>query len=165
LKLAKDALIKATQLNAKSIGGLFNLGVTYEGLGEFQAAIDALKQVNEQKDSWDIARYELGFAYNLAKDYPNASAQFKRATELNKEFIDAFYQWGVAEFALGRKDSAKDILKKLKGFNSPKAKFLATSLDLTIQGKIVNEGRRQAENTINQNNPLNKVPKIPKLPF
>jgi tetratricopeptide (TPR) repeat protein len=165
LKLAKDALQKATTLNPKSVGGLFNLGVTAEGLGDFQTAVNALKQVNDLKDNWDIARYELGYAYNLSKDFTNASIQFKRATELNKEFVDAFYQWGVAEYALGRKDSAKDILKKLKGFSSPKAKYLATTLDLTIQGKIINEGKRKVENKINEVNPLNKVPKIPKLPF
>lgn len=165
LRLAKEVLLKSTKINPKSIGGLFNLAVTYEGLGEFQAAVDALKVVNEQKSNWDIARFELGYAYNLVKDFSNASAQFKRATELNKDFVDAFYYWGVAEYTLGNKDSAKDILNKLKKFNSPKAKYLIESLDLTIKGKIINDGKRQVENKINQNNPLNKVPKIPKLPF
>jgi superkiller protein 3 len=46
LKLAKDALQKATNLNPKSVGGLFNLGVTHEGLGEFTEAVNALKKVN-----------------------------------------------------------------------------------------------------------------------
>jgi tetratricopeptide (TPR) repeat protein len=101
----------------------------------------------------------------LAKDFTNASAQFKRATELNKEFADAFYQWGVSENALGRKDSAKDILKKLKALKSPKAKYLAESLDLTIKGAVINEGKRKVENKVNEVNPVNKIPKIPKLPF
>jgi tetratricopeptide (TPR) repeat protein len=161
LKLAKDALQKATTLNPKSVGGLFNLGVTHEGLGEFQAAVDALKQVNELKDSWDIARYELGYAYNLANDMSNASAQFKRATELNKDFVEAFYQWGLAENALGRKDSAKEILKKLKTFKSPKASLLAQTLDLTIKGAVLNKGKREVENKINEVNPLKKIPKLP----
>jgi tetratricopeptide (TPR) repeat protein len=164
-RLAKEALLKAKSLNPKSIGGNFNLAVTHEGLGELQEAVEAMKTVNEQKSDWDIARYELGYAYNLVKDFANASVEFKRATELNKDFVDAYYYWGVAENALGRKDSAKEILKKLKAFNSPRARYLIESLDLTIKGKIINDGKRQVENKINEVNPIKKIPKIPKLPF
>ncbi len=165
LKQAKDALKKATKLNPKSVGGLLNLGLTHEGLGEFDDAVEALKQLNTVKENWDIARYELGFAYSLNKDFANASEQFKRATEINKDFVDAFYRWGVSENALGRKDSANTILKKLKTFNSPKAKNLATSLDLVLKGAVLKEGQRQVENKVNEINPLKKIPKLPKLPF
>jgi tetratricopeptide (TPR) repeat protein len=165
LKQAKDALKKATKLNPKSIGGFLNLGLTNQGLGEFDDAIEALKQVNLLKENWDIARYELGFSYSLKKDFTNASEQFKLATDINKDFVDAYYQWGISENALGRKDSANVILKKLRTFKTTKANNLATSLELTIKGAVLNEGKRQVENKINENNPLNKIPKIPKLPF
>ncbi len=165
LQLGKKALETATTLNPKSIGGFLNLGLTYVGTGDFQLAVDALKKADELKNDWDLAKFELGFAYLQLKDWKNASTQFKRVTELNKDNFEAFYHWGKAENALNNKDNVKDILKQLRKFKSPKAQQMAQELDLILRGAVLNETKNVIENKINQNNPLNKIPKIPKLPY
>jgi tetratricopeptide (TPR) repeat protein len=165
LQKGKQALQNAVSLNPSSVGGFLNLGVTLIGTGEFPAAIEALVKADELKKDWDIAKFELGFVYQLQKDWKNASTQFKRVTELNKNNFEAFYRWGIAENALGNKDKAKDILKELKKFNVPLAKAWSQELDLLIRGAVLKESRNIIESKVNEKNPLKKIPGLPKIPY
>jgi tetratricopeptide (TPR) repeat protein len=160
LQLGKKALQTATTMNPKSVGGFLNLGVTLIGTGDFNEAVSALKTADELKKDWEIAKFELGFAYQQLSDWKNAVSQFKRVTELNKQNFEAFYRWGLAENSLNNKDSVKDILKELRKFKSAKAQELAGDLDRRLRGLVLDTTVRKLENKI-----IKSVPKIPRFPY
>jgi superkiller protein 3 len=157
LAKAKVNLQKAVSYNSSNdnivVATNLNLGSVLNDLGEFQAAVDALKIVTSRKNNWYFASNELGNAYFALKDFNNAVEQFKRATDVNDKYAQGFYNLGMSYHALGNKKEAKKALDKLKKLDPNLYKILDFNLGIPF-GQVPGV-----------NNVTNKIPNIPKFPY
>ena len=151
--LAKTALEVAVQLDPKLDAAYLNLGSTHNGLGEFQLAVNVLKNVLNFRRDWAIAANQLGLGYRGLGDLKNAVATFKRIVALDKTSVAGLFNLGDAYFASGNTKEAKKINDQLRKIN-PSA---AAKLDNVLSGKAVIDATKQKIE--------NKIPKIPRFPF
>lgn len=151
--LAKTALEAAVQLDPKLDAAYLNLGSTHNGLGEFQLAVNVLKNVLNFRRDWAIAANQLGLGYRGLGDLKNAVATFKRIVDLDKTSVAGLFNLGDAYFASGNTKEAKKINDQLRKIN-PAA---AAKLSNVLSGKAVIDATKQKIE--------NKIPKIPKFPF
>ena len=99
------------------------LGEAHYGLLNFRNAIthfkNAIRLIDNLKSNYDqndfaIIQNALGKAYYEIYDYENAFFYFKLATKYNKDFAEAYYNRGRANFALNDPLFAtEDVLKAL----------------------------------------------------
>ncbi|MEQ1603786.1 MAG: tetratricopeptide repeat protein [Pyrinomonadaceae bacterium] len=151
--VAKVALETAVQLDPKLDAALLNLGSTHNGLGEFQLAVNVLKNVLGIRKDWAIAANQLGLGYRGLGDLKNAVATFKRIVDLDKNNVSGLFNLGGAYHASGNAKEAKKINDQLRKIN-PSA---AAKLDNVLSGKAVIDATKQKIE--------NKIPKIPRFPF
>ncbi|MCY7345485.1 MAG: tetratricopeptide repeat protein [Pyrinomonadaceae bacterium] len=130
LLLAKTALQQALATNPNFAPANLNLGITFNDLGEFPAAIEVLKRATDARKSWLFAINELGIAYRKTNDYDNAVKQFEKAVALNDKYAIGYYNLGEAQFRRGNVKEAKKALDKLRKLDPN----LAKPLDILIVG-------------------------------
>lgn len=114
LQKARTSLQKAVSLNAKNGAPFLNLGMVLTDLGEFQAAVEALKSADSLQKNWIPAINELGIAYRKSGDFDNAVKQFKRAVEIDDNFAQGHYNLAESEYRRGNLKDAKKSYEKLK---------------------------------------------------
>lgn len=132
LASAKTALQKAVAMNPTFIEApLLNLGVAEIDLGEYAAAVEALKKVTEKRPDWNFAFYALGVAHRKSGDIKNAAAAFRRAVEKDPNYVAAWSGLGESEFRGGNKEETKKIIEKLRKIN---ASGEAKKLEVLISG-------------------------------
>lgn len=125
LEKAKAALLKAVELNPKFIEApLVNLGSIYIDLGEYPAAIDALKKVTDKRSDWIFAHYALGVAYRKNNDIPNAITYFRKATDKDPNFVAAWSGLAESEIRNKNKKEAQKVIDKLKKLSPNEAQKL-----------------------------------------
>lgn len=142
--LGKTYLQKAVEQDPKLDAAYLNLGSTHNGLGDFQAAVTALKVATGLRSNWVVAINQLGLGYRGMNDLANAVATFKQVTQLDGNNMFGLFNLGEAYNASGNKKEAKKINDKLKKLNPA----LASKLNDVFNGKI----------------PGVDIPKIPKIP-
>lgn len=135
LAKAKAALQKAVSMNAKIAAPFLNLGMVLTDLGEFQAAVDALRRADELQKNWIPAINELGIAYRKNGDFENAVKQFRRAIAIDDNFAQGHYNLAESEYRRGNVKEAKKEYEKLKKMNRID---LVQTLDV-----VTNNGLRQ----------------------
>lgn len=153
LEKGKPYLQRAVEQDAKLDAAYLNLGSTYNGLGDFQAAVAALNIAVGLHRDWVIAINQLGLGYRGLNDLTNAVATFKQAVDLDSNFRYGLYNLGEAYYASGNKKEAKKINDRLKRIDPT----LATRLDGILSGKIVIDA---ATNEIQK-----KIPRLPRIPY
>lgn len=125
LEKAKAALLKAVELNPKFIEApLVNLGSIYIDLGEYPAAIDALKKVTDKRSDWIFAHYALGVAYRKNNDIPNAITYFRKATDKDPNYVAAWSGLAESEIRNKNKKEAQKVIDKLKKLSPNEAQKL-----------------------------------------
>ena len=139
LEKARQHLQRAAAANSKYVSGpMLNLGMALTDLGDYPAAIEALKKVIEKEPKWVFAINELGMAYLKQGSYKEAAEQFKKATDRDGKFAQGYYNLAMANFKGGNVGDARknwDTLKKL-GQSDAKAKSLAAKLDVETNGGL-----------------------------
>lgn len=134
LEKAKLNLQRVANSNADFVAApMMNLGMALTDLGEYAAAVDVLNKVAKKEPKWAFALNELGIAYRKQDKFKEAAASFKQAIDKDKNFAQAYFNLGEAQFkagnlAEGRK--AMDALKKM-GRND-----LAAKLDTVTNGGL-----------------------------
>jgi len=125
LEKAKASVLKAVELNPKFIEApLVNLGSIYIDLGEYPAAIDALKKVTDKRSDWIFAHYALGVAYRKNNDIPNAITYFRKATDKDPNFVAAWSGLAESEIRNKNKKEAQKVIDKLKKLSPNEAQKL-----------------------------------------
>jgi tetratricopeptide (TPR) repeat protein len=135
LQKARTALEKAVSMNAKLSAPFLNLGMVLTDLGDFKAAIEALKSATELQKNWIPAINELGLAYRKDGDFDNAVKQFRRAVEIDDNFAQGHYNLAESEYRRGKIAEARKEYEKLKKM---KRLDLVQTLDI-----VTNNGLRQ----------------------
>jgi tetratricopeptide (TPR) repeat protein len=139
LEKAKLNLQRAAAGNSKFVSGpMLNLGMALADLGEYPAAIEALKKVIEKEPKWIFAINELGMAYFKQGNYKDAVEQFKKATDKDGKFAQGYYNLAMANFKNGNvADAGKNLetLNKL-GKSDASAKNLAAKLVVATNGMV-----------------------------
>lgn len=149
----KASLQEAVQKDPKLDAAYLNLGSTYNGLGDFQAAVTALNVAVNLRRDWVIAINQLGIGYRGLNDLVNAVAFFKRVTDLDANYTYGLFNLGEAYNASGNKKEAKKINDRLKKLDPT----LAARLDNVLSGKaVIDAGKQKIES---------KIPKIPRFPY
>ncbi len=149
----KTVLEEAAQKDPKLDAVYLNLGSTNNGLGDFQAAVNALNIALNLHSDWVIAINQLGVGYRGLNDLVNAVNAFKRVTSLDGNYTYGLYNLGEAYNASGNKKEAKKVNDRLRKLDPT----LASQLDGILSGKtLIDAGKRKIES---------KIPKIPRFPF
>jgi tetratricopeptide (TPR) repeat protein len=141
----KAALLEAVKLNPKFAAAHLNLGITQRHLGENKAAIETLKQADSLRANWLPAINELGQAYRSNNEMENAARQFKRMTEIDKDFPIGHFNYAEAHIQLKNMKEAKKAYQELlrigrSSSSSPNATLAARNLSARLErmtgGKI-----------------------------
>ncbi len=100
-------------LNADS-AALYKQGLDYLGAGQYDKAVDVLKQF-VYRNPEDVSGYiKLGAAYSALRKHEEAIAVFKLAIKIRPDVIDAttYYQLGLAYDALRKYSDALSVFKQ-----------------------------------------------------
>ncbi|MFB3882171.1 MAG: tetratricopeptide repeat protein [Armatimonadota bacterium] len=84
---------------------------------------DALKTLAQNSDD-AAARYNLAVAYKLAGSDELALVEFATVAELQPDFADAFYEMGLLQAKLGRRDDAVRALTRAYELEPDNARVL-----------------------------------------
>lgn len=132
LENAKIALQKAIALNPKfAEAPLLNLGTVLIDLGEYPAAIEALKQVDTKRNDWAFVNYALGVAYRKNNNIDDAIKQFRKALDKESNYVAALAGLGESEFRKGNKKETEKVIERLKKLNPNEANKLEIMMKLS----------------------------------
>jgi tetratricopeptide (TPR) repeat protein len=111
-------LKKAIELNPEFSEAYYNLGLSYERLGEYKDSIKNLKEAIKLSPDDANAYYTLGYAYYQKKKYKKAVDAFEEAARLKPNNRFTHSKLGYAYLARGNEERAREqyqILKTLNG--------------------------------------------------
>ena len=110
---AKEAYMKALEIEPDAIDAIYNLGLVCTELGEYEHAIQCFEYVisSDEKDS--NSYFNLGLVYFKMKDYPQALEFFQKTIDLNDEDIYAHFYIGNIMKELGDNDGARSEFYKV----------------------------------------------------
>ncbi|HRH43081.1 MAG TPA: tetratricopeptide repeat protein [Pyrinomonadaceae bacterium] len=148
LENGRNALQKATALDPNFFPSFMNLGMTQTELGDYQAAIEALKRCIQLKDKWALAYNELGYAYQVSGNLNEAVNQFRKATDLDKNYATGLYNLAYTLMQKGDEKEARKIQDRLRKIDPNRANMLE------IQWM---NPANQIKQKIDSKNPLNKI--------
>jgi tetratricopeptide (TPR) repeat protein len=148
----KVYLQKAVNEDPKLDAAALNLGSTYNGLGDFVAAVAILNIAVGLRPNWVLAINQLGVGYRGAGDLNSAIGQFTRATALDTNNVFGLFNLGSAQYAIGDKKGAKKTQDRLNKIDPA----VANQLGNILAGKVVNDAEQKVKS---------KLPKIPRIPY
>ncbi len=109
-KKDRQGLLKLTQQWVKSepenAGAWFGLGNAYNGLKQYDQAIQAYREALRIQPEHANAWYNLGIAYNHLKQYDQAIQAYREALRIQPEDASAWYNLGNAYVKLDQYDQA-----------------------------------------------------------
>src|SRR5690606_1099494 len=103
LELSRSFATKAVQQDPKLDAAYLNLGSTENRLGNYPAAVAALKSALNLRSDWVVAMNQLGVGYRGMNNLSEAIAIFKRATDLDGNYALGLFNLGAAYSANGDK--------------------------------------------------------------
>ncbi len=108
----------ALRIRPSSEEALYNRGLYFQESGLIDKAEEDYKLIILKNSGYSHAYYNLGFiALVNKKDYPDAIKLFSKAIELDQNYVEAFYNRGLAYQYSGNKDAAvKDYRSALSIF-------------------------------------------------
>lgn len=134
LEKAKVNLQRVANGNADFVAApMLNLGMALTDLGEYASAVDVLNKVVKKEPKWAFAMNELGIAYRKQDKYKEAAASFKMALDKDKNFAQALYNMGEAQYKAGNLSEGRKAMESLRkmGRND-----LAAQLDTVTNGGL-----------------------------
>ena len=133
----KAALDKAVALDGANTPALLNLGVVNNELKDYNAAIKTLEKASDATDDKKVKLLiynERGISYYGLQDYKNAAKNFRKALDIDDNFVAAHYSLGEVSYRGGDKKEAEKQLKKLQSLG---ANALARRLQAIMQGAVL----------------------------
>lgn len=113
---AKSLLLRAIELDPKSVPAHFQLGVAYMSLKNSPKAMDAYQKVIEFDPKFPEAYFNLGYIYAMNKNYPKAEEMYSQVVKLAPAYLDeALFNLSVVQEKQGkRKQSIGNLERALK---------------------------------------------------
>jgi tetratricopeptide (TPR) repeat protein len=143
-ELSKAFLQKAVEKDPKLDAAYMNLGSTYNGLGEYQLAVNVLNTALGLRPDWVLALNQLGVGYRGAGDLAAAITQFTRATTIDSVNVYGLFNLGSTQYAAGDKNGAKKTQSRLNKINPA----LGSQLGNILAGKVINQAQQEIKKKI-----------------
>ncbi len=146
---AEKVLKKGSQSDRTNSLPIYTLGLLQlNNLNKPKEAEEAFRKTIRIAPNDSNAYYGLGTALSKQGDYSGAVTQLNKALSLKRNSAATMYELGNAYASLGKTDSTKDMIKKLKALGTSEGNNLAGDLQVLInQPKIV--GINQKQSTLN----------------
>jgi len=122
-------LQKAIELDPGFKEAYYNLGLSYERLGEYKDAIKNLQIAIKLSPDDANAYYALGYAYYQKKKNKQAVEAFEHAARLKPNNPFTLSKLGYAYLAWGKPERAREQYKVLKTLNSELADELYDAIN------------------------------------
>jgi tetratricopeptide (TPR) repeat protein len=110
---AKEAYLKAIELEPKSLDAIYNLGLVYVELKEYMLAIESFKYILSIEKNDSNSYFNLGLVYFKKGKYLQAIENFQKTVDINDEDLYAHFYIGNIFKELGDLDSAKSEFEKV----------------------------------------------------
>ena len=120
-KKYREAIVflkKAIALNPEFSEAYYNLGLSYERLGEYKDSIKNLNEALKRSPDNPNAYYALGYAYYQKKKYRDAADAFENAARLKPDNPFTHSKLGHAYLAQGKVERAREQYQVLKALDS-----------------------------------------------
>jgi len=114
---AKEYYLESIKLYNDNADALYNLGVTYNNLGNQEKARLAYEKVVKISPNHMNGLNNLGVIYFQRSDFEQAEQYFKRALELNPNFANAYANLGAVEHNKGNRELARQYYQKALQLN------------------------------------------------
>jgi len=113
---AKSLLLRAVELDPKSMQAHFQLGLAYMALKNSPKAIDAYQKVIELEPKFPDAYFNLGYILSMNKNYSKAEEMYSQVVKLAPPYLDeALFNLSVVQEKQGkRKQSIGNLERALK---------------------------------------------------
>jgi tetratricopeptide (TPR) repeat protein len=122
-------LKKAIALNPEFSEAYYNLGLSYERLGEYKDSIKNLKEAIRLSPDDANAYYTLGYVYYQKKKYKKAVNAYEQAARLKPDNPFTYSKLGYAYLARGNVERAREQYQMLKTLNSELADELYDAIN------------------------------------
>jgi serine/threonine-protein kinase len=135
---------RAIELNPGYVAALYQYAFFLSTMGRHAEAIALAGQALELDPLSPVVSYRAGRVYFQARDYPKATAQFRRILELNPSDPLGLYGLGLVYRAQGRPDQAIPYLQKEsfeQGFDLDAA-YAAAGNPAEAQSRLAHDLRR-----------------------
>ena len=126
---AIDAYLKGLQGEPDNEIAAYNIGYSYNDLGEYQNALTYLNKAVQLKPGYVEARAEIGFAQLKLKRYPEAATTLRSAVAASPNFDTPHYYLGQVYVLTGNRTGANNEYRELQRLNSQYAERLMKMID------------------------------------
>lgn len=126
---AVEFLKKALTLNPEFSEAYYNLGLSYERLGEYNDAIENLNEAIKRSPDDANAHYALGYSYFQKRKYKQAVESFEHAARLKPDNPFTYSKLGYAYLAWGKVERAREQYQMLKTLDSELADELYDAIN------------------------------------
>jgi serine/threonine protein kinase/tetratricopeptide (TPR) repeat protein len=117
-KEAQSLLLKALELNPRSVRANFHLGLTYTNLNNLPKAVEYYRKTIQLDPSFADAYFNLGYIYARQKNYPNAEQMYIDAVRLAPSYLDeALFNLSVVQEKQGKKKQCLENLERAVQIN------------------------------------------------
>ena len=117
-KNAVDAYVKGLERDPDNEVAAYNIGFSYNDMGQFQNALPYLNKALQLKPGYYEARAEVGFAQLKLKRYPEALTTLRTAVAASPNFDTSHYYLGQVYVLTGNRTSAMNEYRELQRLNS-----------------------------------------------
>ncbi len=147
------------RLNKLGAGALSDYGDSALSMGDGWSAVDYFSALTKKKPKDASARFRLGLAYKMSRQYEKAEAAFVKAYELDSEKqVKALYEQGIMQQMQGQYEQAAETLLNFRKKNrgAKDSKLMSKKVRLAVEG--CNMARRLID-TIPLNVEIKHLPK------
>lgn len=109
---AREALVRSLEIYADHTSARLNLGVSYQRLGDFDAALREYLAVQTRMDH-PLAYFNAGTIYSQRGDWFKAESSFLKALEINPNLYQAHIQLSRVYEKIGRLDLRDEHLRAM----------------------------------------------------
>ncbi|MFC2084929.1 tetratricopeptide repeat protein [Bacteroidota bacterium] len=121
-KKAIEMTQKALVLDSISLISHTYMGEVYRDAGLYDKAIEQYNKMIDINSDFSLRSYcEMGITYQAAKDYENAIAHFKKATQLDPIHLDAYEYMGLVYRFMGEYEKSVEQFRKMVEINPKSA--------------------------------------------
>ena len=115
---AKNALLKALELEPASVQALSKMGFIYVRENNYPQAIASYRKVAELEPLLPNSFFNLGYIYAITEDYLQAKEMYSRVVDLEPDFLDeALFNLAYMQNQLGEQRQCVKNLKRALDIN------------------------------------------------
>lgn len=112
-KEAKDAYLKALEINSSNADALYNLGLVYIELNDFDNGIDCFEQIVSKDENDSNSYFNLGLCYFKKENFVKAIENFQNTIDINDNDVYAHFYIGNILFEMGVFEEAKEEFNRV----------------------------------------------------